>query len=98
MFWQHGVNPSFEKSPFNNILFILLDRHRGLRNAKHARRFARSRTDASGELREIVGRMQLADGFLPTSAIHEIVPIRNEIVYGTSCLAERDAAIHAART
>ena len=50
-----------------------------------------------GEFREVVGRVQLPDRFFPASAIHQIVPIGNEIVDGTSGLAERHAAIHAAR-
>src|SRR6185312_13119065 len=38
-----------------------------------------------------------ADGFLPASVIHEIIPVGNDVVDWASGVAERDAAIHAAR-
>ena len=66
-------------------------------DAEHARRFAGRRTDAAGELREIVGGVELPDRFLPPTAVDEIVPVGNDVVDRASGVAERHAAIHAAR-
>ena len=38
-----------------------------------------------------------ADGFFPAAVIHQIVPVRNDVVDRASGVAERHAAIHAAR-
>ena len=59
--------------------------------------FARRRTDASGELREVVGGVQTADRFLPAAAIDQIVPVGNDVGERAAGVAERHAAIHAAR-
>ena len=39
--------------------------------------------------------MQPFDRIVPLVAVHEVVPIGNEIPEGTTVVAERDAAIHA---
>src|ERR1700690_3915707 len=41
--------------------------------------------------------MQHAHGFTPAAAIHQIVPIRNDVVDRTAGMAEGHPAIHAAR-
>ncbi len=76
---------------------ITLMAHRRLIDPEHARRFARRRTDAAGELRKIIGGVQHADRFAPAVAIHQIVPIRNDVVQRAAGVAEGHAAIHAAR-
>src|SRR4029077_13002765 len=91
-----GPNPALAKSALHNTLLVLLDGHGRLIDSQHARRFARCRADAAGKFGKVVGRVQLANGFFPASAIDEVVPIRNQIVDGTSRLAEGHAAIHAA--
>ena len=96
-FRRLGTDPAFEKAALDDVLFDLLDRDRRLVDAEHARGFAGRGTDAAGELGEIVGGVQLADGFFPAAAIDQIVPVGNEIVDGTAGVAERNAAIHAAR-
>src|SRR4029079_651541 len=53
--------------------------------------------DAAGELGKVVGRMQNVERGPPLLAIDEIVPVRNDVVDRAARLAERDAAIHAAR-
>ena len=98
MFSGLGTNPSFKESAFDDVLLVLLDRHWRLINPQHARRFARRRTNASGKLREIIGRMQLAHGILPVAVVHLIIPVGNEIADRATGLAERNTAIHAART
>src|SRR5947209_6959951 len=42
--------------------------------------------------------MELAQSFFPASAIDKVIPVRDQIVYGASCVTERNTAIHAART
>src|ERR1700681_3318105 len=68
--------------------------------------FARGRANASGELRKIIGRVQIARGFFPVAGIDQVVEIRNLVVDraarrdrrdGAGAVAIGDAAIHAAR-
>ena len=75
----------------------MLDRDWRLIDAEHTRGFARRWTDAAGKLREIIRGVELAYGILPAPPVDEIIPVRDEVTDGTSGLAERDAAIHAAR-
>src|SRR6185312_9170892 len=96
-FWRLGTDEAFLESALDNALFDLLDGDRRLVNAKHACCLARSGTNPSRKLRKIVGRMQLSHRFFPMTAVDEIIPVRNEIVDRTPGMAERHAAIHAAR-
>ena len=91
------MDPAFGKPALHDIFFDLLDRDRRLIDSQHARRFARRGTNPAGEFREVVGRVQLANRLFPTPVINQIVPIGNQVVDGTSRLAKRHAAIHAAR-
>ena len=96
-FRRLGFDPAFLEGMLDDRLLDVLDRDRRLIDAEHARRFARRGTDAAGELGEVVGRVQLTDRVLPTIAIDEIVPVRNDVVDRAAGVAERHAAIHAAR-
>src|SRR3954451_6017069 len=60
---------------------------------------ARGRADAARELREVVGGVQVARRLEPVVLEHEVVPIRNLVVHRAAgrAVAERNAAIHAAR-
>ena len=89
------MNPSFSKPALDNAFLELLDRHRWLVDAEHARGFAGCWTDASSKLWEIVCSVQLSYRLSPLAAVYEVVPVRDKIVDGTSGVAERDAAIHA---
>ena len=91
------MDPAFFEGAVNNVFFDLLDGDRRLVDSQHAGGFARRRTDASGELGEIIRRVQRADGFFPASVIHEIIPVGNDVVDWASGVAERDATIHASR-
>ena len=73
----------------------LLDRHRGLVDAQHAGRLARSRAEPTGELREVVRGMELLDGLAPVTLPREVVPLGNEVAKGTTVVTERDPAVHA---
>ena len=93
-----GDDPAFRESAVGDGLLNLLDRHRRLIDAQHTRRFARRRTDAAGELRKIVGRVQPPHRLFPTVLIHQLVPVGNDVVHRATGMAERHAAVHAART
>jgi hypothetical protein len=63
-------------------------------------------THAAGELREIVGQVQPIERLVPQAAVHQVVPLGNQVVDRATGghaadelagLAERYAAIHAAR-
>ena len=66
-------------------------------DVERTRRFARRGTNSPGKFREVVGRMENLERRLPLMTIGKIVPIRNDVVDRTAALAERNAAIHAAR-
>src|ERR1700687_5150531 len=88
--------PTLQKSAFHDVFFVLLDRDWRLVDTQHTRGFTGSGANSAGELGKIICGVQLADGFLPASAIDKIVPVRNEIADRASGLAEWNAAIHAA--
>ncbi len=92
-----GTNPAFFESALDDAFLNLLDGDRRLIDAQNAGRFARRGTDSSSELRKIIGGMQLPDGILPAPAIHQVVPVGNDVVHRAAGVAERDAAIHATR-
>ena len=74
-----------------------LDRHRVGVDAEDARALARRRAQPSGELREVVGRQQPRDRRLPAIPVDEVVPVRDQVAERAALMAERDAAVHAAR-
>ena len=92
-----GLDPAFVEGAIDDGLLDVLDGDRRLVDAEHAGRLARRGTDAAGELREIVGGVQRADGFAPAAAIDQIVPVGNDVVQRAAGVAEGNAAIHAAR-
>ncbi|MNM95439.1 hypothetical protein D3C81_1078840 [compost metagenome] len=75
-----------------------LDAHRQFIDAERAGGLARCRADAAGELGEVVGLVQHLDRRLPVLAVHQVVEVRDDVVDRAAVVAERDAAVHAART
>ena len=65
----------------------LLDRDRvALADLQHARRLARRGAQLAGELREVVGRVQLDDRLAPAVAVDEVVPVRDQVARaGSRC-------------
>src|SRR5690606_29515069 len=61
-------------------------------------RFARGRADPAGKLRKVIGGVQYSQRLTPFLPIHQIVPVRNDVVDRASVVAERYAAVHAAST
>ena len=91
------LDPSFVPGVLDDRFLDHLDCDRRFVDPKHAGRFARRRTDASGKFREIIRGVQHANRFFPLVAINEIVPVGNDVGHGTAGVAERNSAIHAAR-
>jgi hypothetical protein len=89
-------NPAFVPRAIDDLDLDLLDRHRVLVDAEHARRLARRRAQPTGELREVVRGVQPLDRVLPMVSVDEIVPVGNQISERAAVVAERDAAVHAA--
>src|SRR5690606_12712585 len=89
-------HPALLEGVVDDLLLDLLDRDRRLIDAEHARRLARCGAEPTGELREVVGRVQALDGIPVLASPREVVPFRNEVAERASRVAERHAAIHAA--
>ena len=76
----------------------LLDRHRiALVDLEHARRLARRGAEAAGELGEVVRPVELLDRLVEPLAIDEVVPVGDQVPERAAAVAERHAALHAAR-
>ena len=59
--------------------------------------FARRWANAAGKFWKVIGRMQSFEGLLPLTAIHEVIPFRNEIAeWATAGHTERNATVHTA--
>src|SRR5207244_430121 len=90
-------DPAFAPCAVDDRVLDRLDTHRIVVDVQRTRRLAGRGADAAGELREVVGRMQHLDGIAPVVAVHEVVEVRNDVVDRTAAVAERRAAVHAAR-
>ena len=76
----------------------LLDRDGvALADLQHAGGLAGRRAQPPGELREVVGGVQLLDRLAPAVAVDEVVPVRDQVAQRAAVVAERHAALHAAR-
>ena len=93
--WNLRNNPSFTEGVINDLNFDLLNRNRVLVHTENTCRFTWSWTQTTSELREIVRGMQTLDCLLPMSAIHQVIPIRNEVAKWAAVIAERNTAVHA---
>ena len=87
-------HPALGEGVVDDLDLDLLDRDRILIDAQHARALTRRRTQPTGELGEIVGRVQPLDGVAPTAGAHLVVPLRDQVAQRTAVVAERDTAIH----
>jgi hypothetical protein len=90
------LNPALVPGPVDDRDLDLLDGHRVAVDAQHAGALARRRAQPAGELREVVGRVQPLDRFLPVVPPGQVVPLRDQVAQRTAVVAERDAAVHAA--
>lgn len=87
--------------------FDVLDRDRWRVDAHDAGALAGRGADAPGEVREIVRAVEAIQRLLPASAVDQVIPLGDQIVDRTARghavdefarVAERDSAVHAART
>src|SRR5262249_34699689 len=89
--------PALLKGTIHDGAFDGLDGNGVVVDVERTRGLAGRRTDTTGELRKIVGRVQITGGFLPVTHVDEIVPIRDLVIDGASGMTIRDTAVHAAR-
>src|SRR6201999_652223 len=103
---QFRLQPAIVPGAVDDRAFDGLDGDRVVGDVERAGGFAWRRADAPGELREIVGRVQVARGFLPIALIDQIVEVGDLVVdraarrarrHRTGAVAIGNAAIHAAR-
>ena len=92
-----GDDPALLEAAVDDRVLDLLDHHRVVVDREHAGRLARRRADQAGELGEVVGRVQLVDRLAPVAAADEVVPVRDQVAERAGGVAERHAAVHAAR-
>jgi hypothetical protein len=92
-----GNDPPFGECPFDDRILDILNGDRRLVDAQHTGFFTRGRAEAPGEFREIIGCVQPLDRLFPASTEHQVVPVGDDISQRASRVAERHAAIHAAR-
>ena len=104
--WRLRLDPALLEGAVGDRAFDRLDGDRIVVDVERAGRLARRRADAAGDLREIVGRVQVARGLFPVAAIDEVVPVRDLVVDraagrragdGVGAVAIGNAAVHAAR-
>src|SRR5690606_12063583 len=91
------LHPAFGPGAVDDRVLDALDAHGLVVHVERARRFTRRRADAAGELGEVVGGVEHFPGVLPVAAVHEVVEVRNDVVDRAAAVAERNAAVHAAR-
>src|ERR671921_741742 len=92
-----GDDPSFFKGPVDDGELYLLYGDGLVVDGEDARGLARGRAEHPRELGEVVGLVQAVYGLLPVLAVDEIVPVGDQVPQGAACVAERHAAVHAAR-
>ena len=93
-----GHDPAHLPTLVGDRVLDRLDPHRFVVDVERARFLAGRGTDAPGELGEIVGRMQHLQRLLPIATIDQVVPVGDDVVDRAGVVAERNAAIHAARS
>src|SRR6201999_1352059 len=100
------LEPAVLPGAVDDGAFDGLDGDRVVVDVQRAGRLARRGTDTAGELREIVGRVQVARGLFPVALIDEVVEVGDLVVDRAARRARRhrpgavaigNAAIHAAR-
>ena len=92
-----GMNPALVPGAIDDAALDELDGDGRLIDAQHAGGLAGRGADAAGELGEVVGGVEAADGGFPAAVVDQVVPVGNEVVDRAAGVAEGNAAIHAAR-
>ncbi len=89
-------HPALVEGVVDDLDLDLLDGHRVLVDAEHARRLTRRGAQPTGELGEVVGGVQPLDGVAPTVPVDQVVPLGDQVAQRAAVVAERDSAVHAA--
>ena len=96
-----GFDDSVHPGLVGDGLLDALDRDAAARlllaDGQHTRGLTRRRAQPSGELREVVGRVQAVARRVPSAAPHQVIPFRDQIAQRAargSGVAERDSAVH----
>jgi hypothetical protein len=89
--------PAVVDHPVDDLDLYLLDSDRAVADAEHAGRLARRRTEPSGELGEVVRRVERLARVRPALRVDQVIPRRDQIAQRAALMAERDAAVHATR-
>src|SRR5450830_1198016 len=95
-FRQLRLDPAVFPAFVDDLVFDRLDAHRRIADAQGTGAFAWRRADAARELREVIGRVQHVQRGAVVLAVHQVVPVRDDVVDRAARIAERDAAVHAA--
>src|SRR5450432_983418 len=91
-------HPAFLPALVNDEMLDRLDTDRIVVDIERAGLFTGRGTYPARELRKIIRGMQDVERLAPLMPVYEVVPVGNDVVHRTTGLAERDAAVHAART
>jgi hypothetical protein len=92
-----GLDPSLLEAARDDRKLDLLDRDRVVVDVEHAGGLARRGADQPGELGEVVRGVQLHERVAPAVPVDEVVPVRDQVAEWAALVAERHAAVHAAR-
>ena len=99
-------DPTLLETTIDDVAFNRFDGDRRLVNPQRTRPLTRSRTDTTGELREVVCLVQSIEGLLPIVMIDEVVPFGDEVMHRTprrrpaddlAGVTERNPTVHAPR-
>ncbi len=91
-----GLTQLLFPGPVGDGAFDGLDGDRLVLQVQGAGLLARRRADPAGDLGEVVGGVQQLGGLFEVTAIHQVVPVRDDVVDRAAFVAEGDAAVHAA--
>ncbi|MNS75346.1 hypothetical protein D3C72_1088600 [compost metagenome] len=90
-------HPAFFPALVDDRVFDGLDAHGVAVDVQGTGGFTRRRADAARELREVVGGVQHVQRAAPVLLVHQVIPVGDDVVDRAAVVAERDAAVHAAR-
>jgi hypothetical protein len=77
---KFGPDPALLEGLIDDGALDHFNTNRRLVDAENAGGLARGGADATGEFGKVIRRMQNADGLAPAVAVHQVVPIGNQIV------------------
>ena len=92
------LHPSLREPALDDGKLDLLDRDGARVDGKSAGSLTRGGADPAGDLGEVVRHLQAHERLTPVPVVDQVIPFRDQVVDGAAGgVAERDAAVHAAR-